>query len=140
MLFGLAAPYAVQMNFALRMCLLVVTLWLGALTAHGAAPEAVIPPNFKGIVLRAPLPSGYPIKRLSWSGMEALFRLAINHQTGRVDKVTIVKRSGEPGVDSAFEIEFTKWKFKPGTVRQLDVPVVFRSMQVFPDLSRAVAK
>jgi TonB family protein len=90
-----------------------------------AALDAFIPPKFKGIILYAPVPN-YPEAARSHLtlGAQGVYRLTIN-PNGTVDEVGILKKAGHYKLDSAMILEFFKWKFKPGSIKRLDVPVLF---------------
>lgn len=111
---------------------------IGFSQSSGQTP---IPDRFKGIILSAPLidpPANYfsPGSAMSRSNgrlqsvgqsltTQGIYRLKINPQTGAVDEVGIMHRSGVKRYDAAAVMAFFQWKFKPGAIRQLDVPVVF---------------
>jgi TonB family protein len=90
-----------------------------------AALDAFIPPRLKGIILYAPVPN-YPEAARSHLTLNAqgVYRLKIN-ANGTVDEVGVLKKAGHYKLDSAVIFEFFKWKFKPGSIKQLDVPVIF---------------
>ena len=83
------------------------------------ADDAFIPPKFKGIILSAP-----GITNSANTSATALFRLTINPKTGTVTQVSVLKHGGGPN-DNAAISTFLRWKFKPGSLKQLDVPVTF---------------
>ncbi len=57
--------------------------------------------------------------------------MAINQKTGAVDGVGVLMRSGNKQCDAAAVMTFFSWKFKPGTIKQLDAPVMFsRSIDI----------
>ena len=103
------------------------------------AGEVYIPEKFRGIILRAPEPE-YPL------GLErqtifdqGVYRLTINQQTGAVDEVGVLTRCGDRRLDGYAVMAFFQWKLKPGTLKQLDVPVAFdRSVRVL--LKKAAAR
>src|SRR5437588_5065680 len=82
------------------------------------ATEVYIPDKFKGIILYAPGPVDY-----SNSGTQGVYRLTIDQKTGTVTEVGILLRSGYQKRDATAVLTFMQWKFKPGTLKQLDVPV-----------------
>jgi TonB family protein len=84
------------------------------------ATEVYIPDKFKGIILYAPGPVDY-----SNSGTQGVYRLTIDQKTGTVTEVGILKRSGYQPRDATAVLTFMQWKFKPGTLKQLDVPVMW---------------
>jgi hypothetical protein len=91
-----------------------------------AAPDAFIPPKFKGIILYAPVPD-YPLEARNrfTLGAQGVYRLKINQKTGIVDEVGVMKRASWGKLNAVMVFELLKWKFKPGTIRRLDIPVAF---------------
>ena len=104
-------------------CLLLSLLLLSP--SQGATQQVFIPEKFKGKILNAPEPH-YPhgIERITIRA-QGVYRLTINPQTGGVDEVGILRRCGDSRLDASCVMAFFQWKFKPGTLKQLDVPVVF---------------
>jgi len=101
-----------------RIFLIVLLSTMSALSAR--ATEVYIPDRFKGIILYAPGPVDY-----SNSGTQGVYRLTIDLKTGTVTEVGILKRSGYQPRDATAVLTFMQWKFKPGTLKQLDVPVTW---------------
>jgi hypothetical protein len=118
--------------------------------------QASIPDRFKGVILYAPLidaPANYfspgaailrsrgtHSQTVSQSvSAQGVYRMTINQKTGTVDEVGVVLRSGVKQFDASAVMIFFQWKFKPGTIKQLDAPVLFgRSIEI--NLSRAGSK
>src|SRR5437773_88274 len=89
------------------------------------AEETVIPQKFQGIILHAPEPD-YPANiEMHLIRAQGVYRLVINQKTGVVDEVQILNRTGVKTLDAGAVMAFFQWKFRPGTLKQLDVPVVF---------------
>ena len=57
--------------------------------------------------------------------MTAMYRLAIDTKTGSVTQVSVMKHGGGTNDNNAMAV-FKRWKFKPGSIKQLDVPVTFQ--------------
>ena len=91
-----------------------------------AAPDAFIPPKFKGIILYAPVPD-YPLEARNrfTLGAQGVYRLKINQKTGIVDEVGVMKRASWAKLNAVMVFELLKWKFKPGTIKRLDISVAF---------------
>jgi hypothetical protein len=129
--------------FGLLFCLCSASLSLSQ-----TAGQAPIPERFKGVILSAPLinpPANYfspgvPTLRSRGTRSQSVseskfaqgvYRLTINQQTGTVDEVGVLLRTGVKEFDAAAVMTFFQWKFKPGAIKQLDVPVVFgRSIEI----------
>lgn len=75
--------------------------------------------------MHAPEPE-YPLglERLTIRN-QGVYRLTINQQTGAVDEVGVLKRCDDGRLDANSVMIFFQWKFKPGTIKQIDVPVVY---------------
>jgi len=99
-----------------KIVLIVLLCAMSALSAR--ATEVYIPDKFKGIILYAPGPVDY-----SNSGRQGVYRLMIDQKTGLVTEVGILLRSGDQKRDATAVLTFMQWKFKPGALKQLDVPV-----------------
>ena len=112
-----------------RLPLLLVAAFVWRLIfpfAAQAAPDAFIPPKFKGIILYAPVPD-YPLEARNrfTLGTQGMYRLKINQKTGAVDEVGVMKRASWGKLNAVMVFELLKWKFKPATIKQIDVPVAF---------------
>ncbi|MEY2606828.1 MAG: hypothetical protein QOH31_4661 [Verrucomicrobiota bacterium] len=120
--------------------LVVFCSQLAFLSDCRAAPDAFIPPKFKGIILYAPVPD-YPMEARNryTLGAHGIYRLKINQQTGAVDEVSVLKRASAAKLNAVMVFELFKWKFKPGAVKQLDIPVEFES-DIRAELKNAAAR
>ena len=140
-----AGPVSVRaallvMRFGISVPIVCGLLQLVSCLPAQAGPDAFIPPRFKETILYAPVPD-YPMAARSHYTTDAqgVYRLTINQQTGAVGQVGVLKYAGHRQLDSAMITTFFKWRFKPGTIKQLDVPVVFeRDVRV--ELKNAAAK
>jgi TonB family protein len=54
-----------------------------------------------------------------------LFRLTLDLSTGSVAKVTVIKSTGNPILDSSGIDAFRQCRWKPGKWKEIDIPVVF---------------
>jgi TonB family protein len=54
-----------------------------------------------------------------------LFRLTLELSTGSVAKVTVIKSTGNPLLDSSALEAFRKCRWLPGKWKEIDIPVVF---------------
>ena len=89
-----------------------------------ASQQAYIPERFKGIILYAPEPD-FPAMRYSNNRMmgTGVYRLVINQRSGAVDAVRVLRNIGYPRVDAAAIWALLQWKFRPGAIKQMDLPV-----------------
>jgi hypothetical protein len=98
-----------------------------------ADQDAYIPDKFKGVILYAPQPIYYTNSRLT-----GIYRLTINQKTGTVDEVAVINHA-EKHLDSTAVVTFFKCKFRPGAIKQLDVPVLW-DRQATCNLKKAVSR
>ncbi len=79
----------------------------------------------KAFALSAPLPE-YPYEarrqRLTGSGIAAL---TIDRASGAVTNVTMARSTGNATLDSATISGLRRWRFKPGTVSQVQTPITY---------------
>jgi len=90
-----------------------------------AADQVMIPPKFKGIILDAPEPVFVEGARKDRGVSQGVYRLTINQQSGLVDEVGVLKRTGTQKLDGTAVLTFFKWKFKPGAFKQIDIPITY---------------
>jgi TonB family protein len=113
---------------------------LFASPAAQSAPDAYIPDRLKGILLYAPVPNYPEAARNRFTVMaQGVYRLKINQQNGSVDEVGTLKRSGHHQLDGTMVLTLFKWRFKPGAIKELDVPVSFER-EVFVDLRKSASR
>jgi hypothetical protein len=93
--------------------------------AHAATQQVHIPEKYKGVILHAPEPE-YPLALERQTVRDqGVYRLKINQQTGGVDEVGVLTRCYDRRLDGASVMAFFQWKFKPGALKQMDIPVVY---------------
>ena len=105
------------MRGGVQFCLLVV---LAALISNSRADTVAIPDRLKRFILYAPA-----IPRSPNSGTSGVYRLMINSRNGTVDEIGILLSAGGKGIDDAAILTFFQWRFVPGKIKSLDVPVNF---------------
>jgi TonB family protein len=59
---------------------------------------------------------------------EGLFQLMLDLKTGSVTKVTVIKTTGFPALDTSAVTSLRQWRWKPGKWREIDVPVRFTTI------------
>ena len=114
-----------------RSFLLIATIVLlfgrgaAGFSARGIHSEALTENQMKGVVLSR-TPPYYPIEarraRITGSGT---FEMRIDPKTGKVKGVLVVQSTGSQILDWAVVRVFTKWRFKPGVVTAVRLPVSF---------------
>jgi|SRR3954454_20623394 hypothetical protein len=135
----MARSLTLRRSCALLTSVVAVSLVL-ADRSSGAPFEAFIPPKYKDIILAAPVPR-YPHVIYYQPGRFGLYRIKVNQQTGAVDVVNVLKRPahgvGVGDANAAVILALFKWKFKPGSIKQLDFPVQFDPYEIRPELKNA---
>lgn len=136
-----------------RVLALLLFCFYSALPCFGqVSGQASIPDRYKGVILYAPLietpttyggGSGVLKSRGTHSqsvsearSAQGAYRLTVNQKTGEVEEVGVLMRTGVKIYDAAAITTFFRWKFKPGSIKQLDVPVMF-SRTIDINLSKA---
>ena len=79
----------------------------------------------QALALRAPRPT-YPLfaRERRWTGAGVAI-LEINRDTGNVVSVSMGKSTGHKILDQAALAAFRQWRFKPGTVTKVKIPIRF---------------
>jgi TonB family protein len=54
-----------------------------------------------------------------------LFRILVDLKTGSVVKVITIKSTGFPALDNSAVDSFRRWRWKPGTWKEIDLPITF---------------
>lgn len=62
-----------------------------------------------------------------------IFHLALDLKTGRVREVTILKSTGHPTLDSCAIASMSKWRWKPGKWKEVDIPVFMSAFRWIPN-------
>lgn len=82
-------------------------------------------PNARASAQYAPRPN-YPYearsRRITGTGTAMI---TVNSATGLVEAVAMEESIGHPSLDNATINAFKRWRFKPGTVRNVRVPITF---------------
>jgi TonB family protein len=106
-------------HFLRRVGFIIVVVLASALTVAGKDSDRA-----KAVALYAPrphLPDVALKKRLAGSGL-FLFRV---RPGGSVSRVDVLRSTGHVELDIAVVSAFKKWRFKPGTVKEVRTPVTF---------------
>ena len=129
-----------MMQMRKKLALLVCALMLTAVWESHAQFTAFIPPKFKQTILYAPV-SKYPESARSHFtlGAQGIYRLTLNPKTGGVEEVGVMKYAGNSQLDSTIVMDFFKWRFKPGSFKQIDIPVIF-DREIRVELKGAVTR
>jgi TonB family protein len=67
-------------------------------------------------------PMVYQRERIGGTGR---FRMNIDFKTGKVTSVTVVRSTGNDGLDREAIYALRRWRFKPGKAREVEVPITF---------------
>ena len=83
-----------------------------------------LPPLAKQMTVSAPQPI-YPLearqKRIQGSGVWKV----VVAKDGRVDSIQLIKSTGSKALDDAAEKALRQWRFEPGLIKDISVPVKF---------------
>jgi TonB family protein len=81
--------------------------------------------NAKALAISAPRPE-YPYearsRKITGSGICVV---TVDSGSGSVSDATMAKSIGSPILDNSALSAFRRWKFKPGTVTKVKIPIVF---------------
>ena len=79
----------------------------------------------RAVAIRAPRPVyPYEARRAGITG-NGIALLTVNPATGAVTSVTMTQSTGSSILDNATTSAFSRWRFKPGTVTKVRVPITF---------------
>jgi TonB family protein len=99
-----------------------------AVQPEAASISAPVPMSFsvaQSIAITAPLPEyTYEMKRRNLSG-SGICVVVVDTATGTVTNATMFQSTGSPLLDKLTIQTFKSWKFKPGTVSQVRVPISY---------------
>jgi TonB family protein len=88
-----------------------------------SAARLVTASEAKALAMTAPRPN-YPYelraRKITGSGVA---KLVVDPSTGSVVDVTMVQSTGSPILDNSTVSAFHRWRFKPGTVREVRMPI-----------------
>src|SRR4029453_11330074 len=80
----------------------------------------------KGVAIRAPLPDyPYGARRAHVTG-NGVCLITVDTTSGKVSSKKMTKSTGEPLLDKITTDTLGRWRFKPGTVSQVQVPISYQ--------------
>ena len=128
------------MNILIRHLIAFAIVTVAIVPAHlDAGQQAYIPEKYKGIILNAPEPDFPASTELRQLG-QGIYRLTINQKTGLADEVKVLQSSSAKKLDAVAVMAFMQWKFKPGALKEIDVPMSFLHRQITADLRNAASR
>ena len=128
------------MNSLIKHLIALIIVTLAFVPTHlSANQQAYIPEKYRGIILNAPEPDFPASTELRQLG-QGIYRLVINPKTGLADEVKVLQSSSARKLDAAAVMAFMQWKFKPGALKEIDVPLSFLHRQVTADLKNAASR
>jgi TonB family protein len=69
----------------------------------------------------------YPYEdRARYHQGDGLFRIMLDPKTGLVTQVTVIKSTGFASLDNSAVAAIRKWRWKPGTWKEIDMPIRFQ--------------
>lgn len=103
-----------------------LTFTLFASVSLSLAKEVAIPQKWKGIILYAPAPEPQTQPEAEkYRGLQGVYRLTINQKTGAVDEVGVLLSTGYKWFEASAVFALSKWKFRPGSLKYFEVPILF---------------
>jgi TonB family protein len=113
----------VTMNRRSTICvLLLLNLFTSGAFATRPVEETEL---YKRYVVYAPEPQ-FPMAALRRGAHgTGVFLLKINPKTGLVEEVKVLKRVGDGGLTAEAVWALLKWRFRPGTVTSVKIPISF---------------
>jgi outer membrane biosynthesis protein TonB len=128
------------MNFLTRhlIALAIVTIAFAPAFLE-ASQQAYIPEKYRGIILNAPQPDFPASTSLRQLG-QGIYRLLINPKTGMADEVKVLQSSSAKKLDAVAVFAFMQWKFKPGALKEIDIPMSFLHREITADLRKAASR
>ena len=117
-------------RFFRPLVLSAITL-LPTLQGISASEHVVSEASAKAVATETPAPE-YPVeaRRSLWWG-RGVARLEIDTSTGRVTRTWMERSTGHPVLDKAALDAFGRWRFRPGTVSRVRVPIRFDFRDAF---------
>ena len=76
--------------------------------------------------------------RAAWRQGRGVFHLVLDFKTGSVRSVTVKQTTRHTTLDEAAVIALKQWQFRPGSWRELDIPVSFEMAKTKGDYIRKV--
>jgi len=85
----------------------------------------------KSLAISAPLPDyPYEARRAHVTG-SGVCVMTVDTASGNVTSATMTESTGNALLDKITTDTFEKWRFKPGTVSQIRVPISYESLRAF---------
>jgi TonB family protein len=107
------------------LALTIATISGASKLASGQLEETPLSGELKALVIYAPRPQ-YPheafAKRLTGRG---IVWLNVASRTGHVTSARMLKGTGHSILDQATLDAYRQWRFKPGTVAKMKIPITF---------------
>jgi TonB family protein len=89
------------------------------------APIELTLSALKAVAISAPLPDyPYQAKRAPATG-SGICNLVVDSTNGRLTSATMAQSTGSQILDKVTTDTFGRWRFKPGTVAQVKVPITY---------------
>ena len=91
---------------------------------HRGTDYAEKPPWINDAIKK--LPPKYPYEqRARHIGGIGIVRVTVDLSTGNVSNAAVVRSTGVPALDNSAMEGFRQWQWKPGKLKEIDVPVIF---------------
>ncbi len=123
---------------ALPVVLAITLASVSSLHAQTGSPAATQQPPLKAIY------TPKPVYRPEWAKQgltgKGVVLVTIDQQTGKVTGARMVQRTGNQLLDGAALEAYSQWRFEPGTVSQVKIPIEFKNRPKPQTANRALPK
>ena len=89
-------------------------------------------------LVRSTPPEYLYVDRAAWREGRGVFHVTLDAQTGLVREVTVKQSTGHATLDSSAVAALRQWRFRPGSLKQLDIPVTFKMAKTRSDYMEKV--
>lgn len=109
----------------LFLCLTVAALVGQSASGTDVAASPGKGPAWTNVVLKRVAPEYPYTERVKYHQGSGIYEGTIDVKTGLVTSVTVKKSTGYPGLDDAVVKALQQWRFKPGTIKAVRLPMTF---------------
>ena len=119
------SPIFILMDFVIRRLLLIQIVIVSCLSPLHAQSQSPAESFARPEAVYTPM----PVYKPEWSKQgltgKGVVLVTIDKQTGKVTGARMLESTGSPLLDGSALQAYSQWRFKPGTVPQLKIPIEF---------------